>query len=682
MNNLPYDDVNSLIKGLQVLIENLAVYKQQNHMISMSLPQNADVRVRESISLIDSRIDLLRQRANDGLEKIQQSLKLREQRKLEIRAYSELLEQTELWVATTSIVLTDIDNSIPRQDLDEILLHNRSLLTELRGKEQESTAIYEKAGKYLMFKDISEKTQALRNNFSNTIRTIREKALILEDNILRIEQQINPSAVFMDNEMQTSPLASLDSHDQSITKVQEASAQTNIDPTTDNLIIIQSISEGQETVQISNVRNISSIPSDSDIVVEAKYTPSKSGESNKVSELMLKNVPTSSFETTFVEPNDSTTEIIVNKDGTRKIILKKVIQPAESIEPLDGTKTSVGTTIHSEGNILILTGSKSTDDGSVPIGQSSADCTEPSDMNEGPAGIEQKTSVLVLTDNKTTDIETPIFSSDSEPIHVVESILEDIQSRIIDVAEQREIEPLQEEMHDSQVLESVAQKVDLIASIVEPPISNIESTQHPIDYDTNYIEPKYPSTTETSNESIVGINEVWPQLAEPPVQVPCTTRDAFSPIFKEELLTTNETIETNIWPINMKTGSEYVGVVADVIDPHSNDKPPSCTDICSDDKQDNNLILPSKSIETEDSHNLQQENIAGQDEIIESQLNVIAEESIQLLECTTLESNLIQSCTSADEHIIIPETTTVSLQDNKDQLNVVDPQNSTSQEQS
>ncbi|XP_062704979.1 uncharacterized protein PF3D7_1120600-like [Aedes albopictus] len=71
MNNLPYDNMNSLIKGLQVLIEKLSEYKEQNYAISTSLPQNADYKIKESVRLIDERIDFLRQRAQDGLEKIQ-----------------------------------------------------------------------------------------------------------------------------------------------------------------------------------------------------------------------------------------------------------------------------------------------------------------------------------------------------------------------------------------------------------------------------------------------------------------------------------------------------------------------------------------------------------------------------------------------------------------------------------
>lgn len=57
--------------SLQVLIEKLADYKQQNYAISMSLPSNADMKIQESIRQIDDRIDFLRQRAHDGLEKIQ-----------------------------------------------------------------------------------------------------------------------------------------------------------------------------------------------------------------------------------------------------------------------------------------------------------------------------------------------------------------------------------------------------------------------------------------------------------------------------------------------------------------------------------------------------------------------------------------------------------------------------------
>lgn len=101
----------------------------------------------------------------------------------------------------------------------------------------------------------------------------------------------------------------------------DTSSQTHKTGSTDNILIIQSVSNGQETLQISNVRNTPLMGTTDDIIVEAKYTHPQEGEGRKSSELLLQNIP-SQFESTFVEPDDSTTEIVVDKDGSKNHLKK------------------------------------------------------------------------------------------------------------------------------------------------------------------------------------------------------------------------------------------------------------------------------------------------------------------------------------------------------------------------
>uniref|UniRef100_A0A182T4C1 Uncharacterized protein n=1 Tax=Anopheles maculatus TaxID=74869 RepID=A0A182T4C1_9DIPT len=215
MNNLPYDNVNDLIKGLQVLITNLAEYKQQNYAIARSLPVNADAHVRTAVEQIDERIDLLRQRAENGLEKIQQTLKQREQRKAEVRGYLELLEEIERWLSTTSIHLMEVTECSTEEEMRRRMDEESAVLNDLREKEQYLKDVLDKTASYLMYKDVTDRTTTLRENLTVLIRILREKALILENNIQRlaehlhpVESQIHPQTV--DIESQTSPLTSIE----------------------------------------------------------------------------------------------------------------------------------------------------------------------------------------------------------------------------------------------------------------------------------------------------------------------------------------------------------------------------------------------------------------------------------------------------------------------------------------
>ncbi|XP_052870403.1 muscle-specific protein 300 kDa-like, partial [Anopheles cruzii] len=379
MNNLPYDNVNDLIKGLQILITNLAEYKQQNYAIAGSLPPNADRHVRSSVEQIDERIDTLRQRAENGLEKIQQTLKQREQRKSEIRDYLQLLEEIERWIAGASIHLTEVTECRTEEEARRRLQDDRAVLSDLREKETYLQEVFDKTEPYLVYNDVSERTGTLRENLTLLIRILREKALILENNIQRLTAHLDPRSTAVavvvapqtvDIESQTSPFTSITEpvaevlpatvEQRVAIPVTSVAAQTQIgEPattaiTTDNILIIQSVANGRETVQISNVPRTFHGPAgdgtggEEAVVVEAKYTQPMAGrEWDRSSELLVRNIP-SQFETTFTEPDDTTTEIIVNRDGSKKITLRKVVQPAQSIEPAATTasgKASIVTSI-------------------------------------------------------------------------------------------------------------------------------------------------------------------------------------------------------------------------------------------------------------------------------------------------------------------------------------------------
>uniref|UniRef100_A0A1Q3FYM7 Putative muscle-specific protein 300 isoform g n=1 Tax=Culex tarsalis TaxID=7177 RepID=A0A1Q3FYM7_CULTA len=422
MNNLPYDNINDLIKGLQVLIEKLADYKQQNYAISMSLPSNADKKILDSIGMIDDRIDFLRQRAHDALEKIQQTLKIREQRKKEVQSYVLLLEEIESWLSTSLIQLDDVDDNTIEDDIHQMLHRNQNLLCNLNEKETKARAILAKTDEFLMYSDVCDRTMLLKENLGVIIRTMREKSLIVENNIQRLNQKLEPTASTMVNtEMQTSPPVSLEVFSRIPVDQQDTSSQTQT--STDNILIIQSVSNGQETVQISNVRNTPLMGTTGDIIVEAKYTHPQEGESRKTSELLLQNIP-SQFESTFVEPDDSTTEVVVNKDGSKKITLRKAIQPSESIGPCEIASIST------------------------------------LDVNILPSVIEGETVHKPNPVNEDVDVVAS---------NIVGEILDDIQETVVFMVDLKESELLDIQEQDSQVFESDALKVDLIASVVDSP---------------------------------------------------------------------------------------------------------------------------------------------------------------------------------------------------------------------
>jgi len=119
--------------------------------------------------------------------------------------------------------------------------------------------------------------------------------------------------------------------DKSKPETQAIATQTTPDkPSTDNFMIIQSMNAEGETIQIYNMPHQDGKEDDKNVTVEAKYVRGHRGEPKRTSELVLKNVP-KHFETTFVEPDETTTEIIVDPDGTKRIIVRKLTKTTHQI---------------------------------------------------------------------------------------------------------------------------------------------------------------------------------------------------------------------------------------------------------------------------------------------------------------------------------------------------------------
>lgn len=132
----------------------------------------------------------------------------------------------------------------------------------------------------------------------------------------------------IDEEQQTSfPLDEktvVDTLDHSMQTIQEKKP-------TENITVTQTYSQdGHETIKFESGPNQTVSEVTEDVFVDAKYQQIPPGETHRSSELLLRNVP-QSFETTFVEPDDTTTEVIVDADGTKRIIVTKLTRTRQQV---------------------------------------------------------------------------------------------------------------------------------------------------------------------------------------------------------------------------------------------------------------------------------------------------------------------------------------------------------------
>lgn len=275
----------------------------------------------------------------------------------------------EEWLKTIILSLktfnyTVTDNTDAQNKLDEL----EKILKQLEEKENTVKDICKDCREYgSQYGDVQKLIRELQLGLNANINVIRENQNIIKSHLTTLKEQADQPVIeiqekeeVMIPEIQKPDEVSVIKSDepqtetrierveeQIITEVkaeeekvpeiveqvkpetQAIATQTTPDkPSTDNFMIIQSVGSEGETIHIYNMPHEEE--DDKNVTVEAKYVRGRGGEPMRTSELVLKNVP-KHFETTFVEPDETTTEIIVDPDGTKRIIVRKLTKTTHQI---------------------------------------------------------------------------------------------------------------------------------------------------------------------------------------------------------------------------------------------------------------------------------------------------------------------------------------------------------------
>lgn len=229
-----------------------------------------------------------------------------------------------------------VDESDAQKKVEEL----QNILDQLEEKEKTVREIHVDCEQYgAQYGDVQKFIKELLLGLTSNIQVIRENQNCIRNYLVKLkelpQEVVQEPAVI--EEVKVVPVQeSLPTIEDVKPETQAMSTQTVTEQRTDNIMVIQSVNDEGETIQIYSMpgSHDENREDDRNVIVEAKYVRSHSGEPKKASELVLKNVP-KHFETTFVEPDESTTEIIVDPDGSKRIILRKLTKTVQQTVSYD-----------------------------------------------------------------------------------------------------------------------------------------------------------------------------------------------------------------------------------------------------------------------------------------------------------------------------------------------------------
>lgn len=564
----------------------------------------------------------------------------------------EWLKQTILSVETISNTPTNKDNA--ERKMNEL----QNILDQLEEKEKDAKLIQKDCESYgYQYGDVQSFVRNLLLGLNTNITVIRENQIIIRT---YIENLIKPSEVLPPQEPEIvtqEPIEEIKIEQQKFPieesieeiKIQEQeliaepielpvevplisekistvetvstmtkpetqamSTQTIIEKQpTDNFMVIQSMNADGETIQIYNMPSPfdDSKDHEKNVIVEAKYVRDHSGDTKRASELSVKNVP-KHFETTFVEPDETTTEIIVDPDGTKRIIVRKFTRVTNQIVKQEVYEEGEGLPEHLRAQLSV---SKTTHDVIVP--DSMALEQHPGITESSLSAVIEHVSHRIIKKTRKIIKKVTIINGKEEITEevieepdVVEEFSEERPAIEYEVSQTLTHEPiLISETIESEPLQIIEEKIIVESSeelkpehevtfeIIEPQVelkeepqeivapSEVEQiieeqqTEKIIETPTDVEEPQIESRVDTEEPAGEKPNEqVFETLTEAPVDFVASEVDKLAPLeniqniwpyetphitpqstvcFDTPVVTAKDQGSESIWPHNMAIGS-------------------------------------------------------------------------------------------------------------------------------
>lgn len=321
--------------------------------------------------------------------------------------------------------------------------------------------------------DVKQLTNALSEQLAKTIELIRLRLIksketihILEIHLIQIREQAAAAAAATptpsEETIGSSPMPEhevphfeqrFDIETQTSESLQrpkamvESSMQTKDTKPTENILVTQTHSEGHETIKFESSQNPNVESYTEDVFVDAKYK--QPNEPHKATELILRNVPQTSFETVFVEPDNTTTEVVVDADGRKQIIVRKVTRTVQQQQIIEQKQqhTHIASVVGPDNEPIEQTISQSSTEDqsvitSVSDGKGSKTVKTKKSKTTRASGdapdqlvveevIEHPTTTEVITSDLPVSEQQTVISTSEMPQSSVQTVVHHVTQRII-----------------------------------------------------------------------------------------------------------------------------------------------------------------------------------------------------------------------------------------------------------
>ncbi|XP_023315049.1 nesprin-1-like [Trichogramma pretiosum] len=362
LRTLPRDDLQTMLSSLATILADLRYYCQEARRINNELnriPQDMEVKyLQNSIGDVRKNLALLLSQAEKIQIKLEETRESQAKRKQEIEAHQLSFEEIEAWIKHVLSMINDGNATYNHQVMKEEVSSRLQHLTELESIPEICDQVEKLKADLLEVENLIDKQQLMlqENEPKAQITASDSIDAALEQCASNISSPNHSSPSLADVSLQTglsliqddelSGEAVLDANkreiDPSVSICQPVNSenftidtQTIENPHAQESIKVVKSSDGKHEIIEIATKNISvpvvqdhdhhelSVANPDDIIVDMRYQDALQQE-NVTSELNIQHATPQSFETVLMEPDDVTTEVVVDSDGTKRIIVRRL----------------------------------------------------------------------------------------------------------------------------------------------------------------------------------------------------------------------------------------------------------------------------------------------------------------------------------------------------------------------